>query len=235
MKSKTRYHCPHFGCKKSYTRRDYVERHAVNHMVTKPYICLVCDRYFSRADLFEHHMDTKYHRKRAEKYQHPDHPWQAPENMPAPEFEGQTTNFDAEEYPNHKSVASPNDSLASLGDQSDSYFVYQQQKHESSYYYPSQQPVYVNPGVPPVPRGAHMLHNLNNLHQHLLSTPQQTQTASQAQPQAQAQSQASSAVHHPQQMQFQQQPPMLLSQHGPLATQQVYPWLPSQANPIHYV
>lgn len=30
MKTKTRYHCPHLGCKKSYTRRDYVERHAVN-------------------------------------------------------------------------------------------------------------------------------------------------------------------------------------------------------------
>ncbi|AOW05591.1 uncharacterized protein YALI1_E21615g [Yarrowia lipolytica] len=46
MKSKTRYHCPHFGCKKSYTRRDYVERHAVN----REYECEIGIAHEDRSD-----------------------------------------------------------------------------------------------------------------------------------------------------------------------------------------
>lgn len=190
-------------------------------MVTKPYICLICDRYFSRADLFEHHMATKYHRKRAEKYQHPDHPWQASEKMVGQEFDPHTgVTYETDEYSSSRTssrtVASPNELTPEQTPSTDSYF-YQQQQHQQqhqhqqqSYYYPTQ-PMYGSGTAPPVPRGAHLLQNLNTLHQQLMSSPivpsAPVQTA---------------------------QPPMLMSQHGPLATQQMYPWIPPQA-PVHYV
>ncbi|KAG5357196.1 hypothetical protein CJU90_6020 [Yarrowia sp. C11] len=187
-------------------------------MTTKPYICLVCDRYFSRADLFEHHMDTKYHRKRAEKYQHPDHPWQAPElgQELDPQHPLQHPPYETggEEY-HIKSVTSPthtHKTEAGVGAPSESYFVYHKQP-ESTYYYPSQ-PVYAAPGHTPrgvvVPQTQNIqtsptsLQNNNLSHSHLSHNPNQTYLAHQ---------------------------PMLMSQHH----QQVYPWLPSQANPIHYV
>lgn len=216
-------------------------------MVTKPYICLICDRYFSRADLFEHHMATKYHRKRAEKYQHPDHPWQAPEKLVGHEYDPHTgVAYETDEYSSgrnsSRTVTSPNELTPSSDQQTptnESYFVYQQQQQhqqqQSSYYYPSQ-PMYGNAipgttlpgttgpgssGQPPVPRGAHLLQNLNTLHQQLMSSP----IASHQQAPA-----VQTASTH-----LQQQPPMLMSQHGPLATQQMYPWIPPQATPIHYV
>lgn len=57
--------CDYEGCTKSFNRRDYLERHAANHMVVKPYICGPCNRSFARSDLYENHLLTKFHLKRA--------------------------------------------------------------------------------------------------------------------------------------------------------------------------
>lgn len=64
-----RFECTHPGCNKVFHRRDYLERHAVNHFEVKPYVCRACNRQFSRKDLCENHMNTKFHARRAHKFE----------------------------------------------------------------------------------------------------------------------------------------------------------------------
>lgn len=56
--------CQHEGCGKAFNRRDYLDRHAANHLEVKPYHCATCDRFFARHDLYENHLQTKLHVKR---------------------------------------------------------------------------------------------------------------------------------------------------------------------------
>lgn len=56
--------CEHEGCGKAFNRRDYLDRHAANHLEVKPYHCATCDRYFARHDLYDNHLQTKLHVKR---------------------------------------------------------------------------------------------------------------------------------------------------------------------------
>ncbi|KAA8902057.1 hypothetical protein TRICI_005945 [Trichomonascus ciferrii] len=61
-----KFECTYKGCTKSFNRRDYLERHAANHLPVKPFTCGPCNRSFARSDLYENHLLTKYHLKRAE-------------------------------------------------------------------------------------------------------------------------------------------------------------------------
>lgn len=60
-----KFECTYKGCKKSFNRRDYLERHAANHLAVKPFMCGPCNRSFARSDLYENHLLTKFHLKRA--------------------------------------------------------------------------------------------------------------------------------------------------------------------------
>ena len=60
-----KFECTFDGCKKSFNRRDYLERHAANHLPVKPFVCEPCSRSFARSDLYENHLITKFHLKRA--------------------------------------------------------------------------------------------------------------------------------------------------------------------------
>jgi len=53
--------CSHPGCSKTFNRRDYLERHATNHLKVKPFVCVQCNRHFSRKDLYDNHLSTKRH------------------------------------------------------------------------------------------------------------------------------------------------------------------------------
>lgn len=64
-KERRRFVCAHEGCNKSFNRRDYLERHAANHLPVKPYYCEPCYRCFARGDLYENHLSTKFHIKRS--------------------------------------------------------------------------------------------------------------------------------------------------------------------------
>lgn len=55
------FRCSHPGCDKVFNRRDYLERHATNHLSVKPFVCVQCDRHFSRKDLYDNHLTTKRH------------------------------------------------------------------------------------------------------------------------------------------------------------------------------
>lgn len=44
-----------------FNRKDYLERHAANHLFVKPFVCKLCDRQFSRKDLYDNHLMTKRH------------------------------------------------------------------------------------------------------------------------------------------------------------------------------
>lgn len=59
-----RFKCEHPGCGKMFNRRDYLERHAANHLDVKPFVCRICDRSFSRKDLYDNHLATKVHTRR---------------------------------------------------------------------------------------------------------------------------------------------------------------------------
>lgn len=61
-----KFSCEFPGCDKSFNRRDYLERHAVNHLSVKPFVCEQCKRQFSRKDLYDNHMNTRFHAKRLE-------------------------------------------------------------------------------------------------------------------------------------------------------------------------
>ncbi|CAN6643855.1 hypothetical protein TRVA0_020S00936 [Trichomonascus vanleenenianus] len=65
-----KYTCSYKGCTKSFNRRDYLERHAANHLPVKPFVCEPCNRQFARSDLFENHLMTKFHLKRAGNHAH---------------------------------------------------------------------------------------------------------------------------------------------------------------------
>lgn len=64
-KEPRRFVCTFDGCNKSFNRRDYLERHAANHLPVKPFYCEPCHRYFARGDLYENHLSTKFHIKRS--------------------------------------------------------------------------------------------------------------------------------------------------------------------------
>lgn len=55
------YRCSFPGCDKVFNRRDYLERHATNHLSVKPFVCVLCNRHFSRKDLYDNHLTTKRH------------------------------------------------------------------------------------------------------------------------------------------------------------------------------
>uniref|UniRef100_A0A060T5A4 ARAD1C10472p n=1 Tax=Blastobotrys adeninivorans TaxID=409370 RepID=A0A060T5A4_BLAAD len=59
-----KFKCDHPGCTKSFNRRDYLLRHAANHLEVLPYQCPQCPLRFARADLLEKHMKTKSHERR---------------------------------------------------------------------------------------------------------------------------------------------------------------------------
>lgn len=65
MKDK-RFVCEYPDCKKAFNRRDYLDRHAANHLAVKPFYCKHCKRHFSRKDLYDNHMNTRFHAKRVE-------------------------------------------------------------------------------------------------------------------------------------------------------------------------
>ncbi|ORY29320.1 fungal-specific transcription factor domain-domain-containing protein [Naematelia encephala] len=48
--------CPHSGCNKSFGRRDYLERHSANHMISRPFSCPSCSKSFARADVLKRHI-----------------------------------------------------------------------------------------------------------------------------------------------------------------------------------
>lgn len=50
---KRKFACSFEGCNKSFNRRDYLERHAANHLPVKPFLCRPCNRHFARGDLYE--------------------------------------------------------------------------------------------------------------------------------------------------------------------------------------
>ncbi|KAF9438937.1 hypothetical protein BGZ76_002936 [Entomortierella beljakovae] len=60
-RSKARlFPCPEQGCKKSFTRKNDLQRHQISiHGVTHIYSCQKCDKPFSRRDALRHHMDLK--------------------------------------------------------------------------------------------------------------------------------------------------------------------------------
>lgn len=64
--SAKKFYCEFAGCEKSFNRRDYLERHAVNHLAVKPFYCRQCKRHFSRKDLYDNHLNTRFHAKRLE-------------------------------------------------------------------------------------------------------------------------------------------------------------------------
>lgn len=55
------FRCTHPGCEKVFNRKDYLERHAANHLFVKPFVCKLCNRQFSRRDLYDNHLMTKRH------------------------------------------------------------------------------------------------------------------------------------------------------------------------------
>lgn len=67
------FRCSFPGCDKVFNRRDYLERHAANHLSVKPFVCVLCSRHFSRKDLYDNHLTTKRHARviiEAEKANH---------------------------------------------------------------------------------------------------------------------------------------------------------------------
>ncbi|KAL7424467.1 hypothetical protein Q5752_000151 [Cryptotrichosporon argae] len=50
------YVCAHPGCGKSFGRRDYLERHAANHLRDRPYLCPTCGKSYARADVLKRHV-----------------------------------------------------------------------------------------------------------------------------------------------------------------------------------
>lgn len=64
--SAKKFYCEFPGCDKAFNRRDYLERHAVNHLAIKPFFCRQCKRHFSRKDLYDNHLNTRFHAKRLE-------------------------------------------------------------------------------------------------------------------------------------------------------------------------
>ncbi|KAF8968199.1 hypothetical protein BGZ46_010927 [Entomortierella lignicola] len=60
-RSKARlFPCPEQGCKKSFTRKNDLQRHQISiHGVTNIYSCQKCNKSFSRRDALRHHMELK--------------------------------------------------------------------------------------------------------------------------------------------------------------------------------
>ncbi|KAK9321813.1 fungal-specific transcription factor domain-containing protein [Lipomyces orientalis] len=59
-----KFKCLHPECGKMFNRKDYLARHAANHLPVRPYQCPICPSQFARQDLLEKHMSTKSHEKR---------------------------------------------------------------------------------------------------------------------------------------------------------------------------
>ncbi|KAK9449731.1 fungal-specific transcription factor domain-containing protein [Limtongia smithiae] len=59
-----KFKCLHPGCGKTFNRKDYLARHAANHLEVRPYQCPICPSQFARQDLLEKHLSTKTHEKR---------------------------------------------------------------------------------------------------------------------------------------------------------------------------
>ncbi|KAK9368868.1 fungal-specific transcription factor domain-containing protein [Lipomyces kononenkoae] len=59
-----KFKCLHPGCGKMFNRKDYLARHAANHLPVRPYQCPICPSQFARQDLLEKHLSTKSHEKR---------------------------------------------------------------------------------------------------------------------------------------------------------------------------
>lgn len=57
----TVFKCPYPSCGKEFKRRDYFQRHEMNHAEVKPYQCKLCRNGFARRDLFEKHQRSKSH------------------------------------------------------------------------------------------------------------------------------------------------------------------------------
>lgn len=55
------FRCQTAGCGKTFTRKDYLERHNANHNTVKPFTCVQCQILFSRKDILEKHYRTKAH------------------------------------------------------------------------------------------------------------------------------------------------------------------------------
>ncbi|KAF9430600.1 hypothetical protein BGZ94_005773 [Podila epigama] len=60
-RSKARlFACPEQGCKKSFTRKNDLQRHQISiHKITHIYSCKICDTPFQRKDALRRHMDEK--------------------------------------------------------------------------------------------------------------------------------------------------------------------------------
>ncbi|WVQ73620.1 hypothetical protein IAR50_003200 [Cryptococcus sp. DSM 104548] len=54
--SSKRFRCSHPGCIKAFARKDYLERHAANHLTARPFVCPTCSKAYARADVLKRHM-----------------------------------------------------------------------------------------------------------------------------------------------------------------------------------
>ncbi|KAK0744485.1 fungal-specific transcription factor domain-containing protein [Apiosordaria backusii] len=55
----TRFACSAPGCRKSFTRKEHLTRHAKSHSTHLPYQCPICGRRYARSDVFKRHVE--YH------------------------------------------------------------------------------------------------------------------------------------------------------------------------------
>ncbi|ODN81076.1 hypothetical protein L202_03171 [Cryptococcus amylolentus CBS 6039] len=61
-----RFRCLHPGCTKAFARKDYLERHAANHLTARPFVCPTCSKAYARADVLKRH--TTNHPTRGRKF-----------------------------------------------------------------------------------------------------------------------------------------------------------------------